>query len=287
MSPTINYVIPALGSALAYGVTYLFSKRLTHLMQDSFRVVWQTNCFLVVVCLCTVLLTQQWQSVSLHALFWIMLNGIVGMFALVSLFEGLKRSKVALVVTAANTYPLVAYVLSLVFLDIPTSLVSLIGIVIIIVGLALLNLGDLRRLRLNEGVLFGLGTAVGWGIFAFMIRFVGEGGVNPFMTIFLIEMGVLVALGIFLLITRRSLRLEYGRKMGLAFGSGGTMGVGAILYSVALQLGPPAIVASLESTSVLLSMILAFLIFKERMKVYQIFAIVVVLLGVMILITQK
>lgn len=282
----MNYVLPALGSALAYGVTYLFGKRLSGLMHDSFRVVWQTNCVLVAVCLCAVVLTRQWQSVSYQMLLWILLNGVIGMLALVSLFEGLKRSKVALVITTANTYPLVAYILSLVFLNIQTSFVSLLGIAIIIVGLALLNLGDLRRLKLDQGVLLGLGTAVGWGVFAFMVRFVGESGVNPFMTIFLVETGVLVALGVFMLLTKRSLSLERGQKLKLAFGSGSTMGAGAILYSVALQLGPPAIVSSLESTSALISMILAFLVFKERMKIHQVFAIVVVLLGVMVLLTR-
>lgn len=200
-------------------------------------------------------------------------------------FEALRIGNRVLVGTIAAAYPLVAVVLSVVFLGDRVSLQQTIAIIITFAGLFLSAI-DLRMLKskflFNKASLLALMPMFTWGIYlAFIkipIREIGWFWPNYIYFLFFPI--------IFLFLKLKKLKLEIPRAKNiliLVIFSTILVRIAELSYNFAISKGLVTIVAPIAGSYPALFVILAFLFFKDPITKQQIIGIITTLIGIVLL----
>lgn len=279
----MDYWVLAIMASGGFGATHIFNKRLLASVQSPLRVVWYTNTYQLVFVLLAVLLTRNVQLPPPATWPYLLLAGIVGVGALVALFTGLRHHQVAHVLTIANTFPLVTLLLSRLAYHTALHRTMLCGMVIIFLGLGLLIRQGTHLFRFNRAALCGGLTAIGWGSYSFLIFHIERLGLNPYMTMLMIEaMILLLALGL-LMFRREPIDSPFQRSYRIAAASGSLLAIGTIAYGLALNAGHPALVSSIVSANPILAALLANRLLKEQLSLRQWIGVIAVIIGVIAL----
>ena len=98
----------------------------------------------------------------------IVLIGFVGAIAIFSLMESFSRISVAKSLAIANFYPFISLFLFYLFYLQKISLFNFISMLIVFFGI-ILTLDGKFKLKFNKNLLFPITTAIGWGIYYFLL----------------------------------------------------------------------------------------------------------------------
>ncbi|MEX0991004.1 MAG: DMT family transporter [Actinomycetota bacterium] len=219
----------------------------------------------------------------------LLVGGVLGAGAYLSLYKGLALGPVALVSPIVAAYAAITIVLAVVFLHERLTGLALLGTVLALVGVVL-TATDPRALR-RGGSLLG-GGGIPWGISAMLLFGVATfvlgrvsqdiGWAAPTVYSRIGDVAVIVLVGVVL---RRRMR---GRRLGaqdltLAFFVGMTDILGVISYARGAELGYISIVTAASVAFIVIPVVAGFVMFRERPAPSQIAGIVVVAGGLVAL----
>jgi drug/metabolite transporter (DMT)-like permease len=216
----------------------------------------------------------------------IILAAIAGAIGALGLSYGMRAGNISVISPITAAYPVVTIALSLIFLrELVTSVQSVL-IVIIIAGTVLvsLNLKNILKSNLRKthlGIEFALVSLVGWGAFFF------------FMSILAIRIGWFEST-LFVTLPQLCIYLLYGHlsKTGFkvelrTFSTFAIMGflslLGFLAYNIGVTYAYTAIVTPISAASVLITILMAVVLLKEKLALYQKLGMVMIVVGIIFL----
>lgn len=194
--------------------------------------------------------------------------GVLGYLPLLTFTQGLKTSRISVVVPIAGSSPLITVLLTALFLHVHLHGVQWLGVLVILaaniaVSVNVRSLRDSNALKLGSGIPYGLLTALGWGLVFFLIIYPTR-SIGPWLSAFLLEFGVLVGAGIH--ITLRG--GDYGWKYltsRLTIVNALLIGGGTLAFTVGVRYFNVGLVAALGNSMAAVSVIGATLVHHERL----------------------
>lgn len=225
-------------------------------------------------------------NLTFSLLILILTLAFIGIFSgTVFYYEALRIGNRALVGTIASSFPVVAVLISIIFLKETVSIQQGLAILVIFTGiiLSILNFSNLRYNKLvNKATLFALLTMFSWGIYGGFIKIPVSkiGWFWPNYITFLIFPVIYIYIKI------KGLRIEKPTE-NKAFipliVSTVLVRIGELSYNFAISQGTVAVVASIAGAYITLFVVLAFLFFKDPITKQQILGIITTLIGIVLL----
>ncbi len=201
-------------------------------------------------------------------------------------YEALKKGNPSLVGTIGSSFPFIAVILSTIFFKEKITYCQIIAIAIIFFGLILstLNLDELKnkKLTLNKGVLLALLTMISWGIYATLIK-LPISKIGWFLPNWIIFSSFPI---VFLYIKASKTKFDIPKKINIIVPvilSIFFVRTAEFAYNIGLSRGMASIVAPIAGANPTLFVLLAYFVFKEPLKKYQIAGIFFTLAGVVFL----
>src|SRR4030095_696736 len=144
----------------------------------------------------------------------------------------------------------------------------------------------MRTMSIAPHLLFFSGlTIVMWGLWGFLGKLALERGMGPTL-MFLAESATSAVLAIPVLLVLLNTHQDQSARSSLnAFGvlSGAALAVGLLFYYLALQRGQVSIVVPLTATYPVVSALLGVAVLGERPSLSQVFGIVLIIVGIVLL----
>ncbi len=269
-------------SMVGYGVGPLLAKKLTQRVAP-LQGVFLTNLAVVATCGIAAAAEGPLRMPVPFARGIMLLGGMTGAIAILSFFKGLEAGQVAVVAPVANSFPIVTWGLTLIFLRLQFSALSFLGTLVVVAGVILLVYQHTPGLKWNRAALYGVITAAGWGAHAFFIYLLLSTGLLPLTTGFYLEGAILLWLAVFLVV-RGNFRLELKHMWPYGLFCGVLTALGALGYTLAVSSGGhPELIATIVGANPVLTCLLALLLFNERLSRRQIAGVVVTIAGLLVL----
>jgi drug/metabolite transporter (DMT)-like permease len=281
-------VLWSLVAALGFGFTQTLNRK-SNLLAGPYRTAFGLLVAVELVLVMRTLTTGDWRLLSdapLAALSFFALSGVVHYVAGWTLLA-LSQQQIGVARTGAvvASSPLVATVFAALFLGEPFTLVTIIGVVLTVIGVALVAISRSPEAGRSRWTVpwFGLAVATCWGVSPTFIRFGLEGLDAPVLGLTVGLAVALVAQGLLLTVMRGWNRGPWDRKAVFWMALGGVTGAIAISAQwVSFGLTTIAIAFSVQQLSIILVVALAPLMFDaafERINVLLIAGIVAMLAG--------
>lgn len=214
------------------------------------------------------------------------LTSVLGFIAYLSFYKGLGTGKVSVVAPITACWAAITVILSIIFLKEQIVQLQLFGIILAISGAVLVSfkLHDLIKMKLRNftiGAEYAALAAVAWGIqFVFIDMLVEEFG--WFIPMFLIKIISLLFLIVYISAKKES--VPFPRQAGALVIAIAALEVAAFLsYGFAISTQNTAITAPLISAAPTVTVILAFIFFKEKIELNQKIGMVAALSGIVLL----
>jgi bacterial/archaeal transporter family protein len=202
------------------------------------------------------------------------------------LSKGMRIGNASIISPITSVYPVITIFLSLIFLKEPITAFQSFCIVLIIIGTVLISLNlknilksDARKTHL--GIEFALISLVGWGLFFFFISILTT-QVGWFESMLLATIPQLAFFLLYGYITKDKFRISTNSLPKLSF-MGFLAFLGFIGYNLGVTYTYTSIVTPISAASIVIVVILAVLLLKEKLELYQILGILMVILGVVLI----
>ncbi len=207
---------------------------------------------------------------------WAALASIAGLGGLVMFYLALASGRMGVVSPIAALGVLVPLGVGLLGGETPTG-VQLGGILIAVIGVVMASGPEIGGAAGIRPVALALGAALGFGLF---YVFVAQGAQqSPTMTMFAERIWATVLVVLAILLTRKTGDLQRGDTGPILLV--GTLDIAANLtYSLAAEVGLLSVVSVLGSLYPVVTVLLAWLILKERLAVIQYLGVTIALCGV-------
>lgn len=198
--------------------------------------------------------------------------GIAGYVPVLAFMHGLRVSRVGIVAPIAATSALVTVILAAIIFHVSLDGVQWLAIVMVVAANVAISVDphDLRNsnvMQLESGVLYALIAAAGWGIF-YLVLIYPTRELGPWVSAFLVEVGVTAAAGLHLLSTKQ--KVTHGSLLTWTVtGSGLGVAVATAAYTIGVYSYNVGIVAVLSNSTALASAVLAAYILKERLSRFE------------------
>ncbi len=227
---------------------------------------------------------------SIYADILVLVTGAVSFVAFVSFVKGFEVGNVSVVASIANGWGVITVALSILFLNEHLSPLSILEVLLIIVGVALVSFRykSIRREKLNrisEGVKYALITMMGWGTYYFLdaLLVLKIGWFDAFFLLNLITLAFVFSYS----------RVKSTKLMSLGRGSYVVLFLGAltnvvagIAYNLGVAFNFAAVVAPVASAAVMLPVLFGILFLKERPEKTQMLGMAIIILSIIALTVQ-
>lgn len=276
----------ALVSYFTWGIGIFFEAILARRLNSYSLMFWG---FLLSFLLMSLYIPFDLNNLTGYSLSLLLFNLIIGLFALafgtLTYYEALKKGNRALVGTIASSFPMVTVLFSFLFLQEKISTPQGGAIAVIFIGLFLSSVSrefNIKRFKLNQGILLSLITMFVWGIYFALLKIVVM-KVGWFWSNY-------VAISVFPLILfymkLRGIKLEWFTRNNTftpLLISTILVRIAEFSYSVGISKGLVAIVAPIAGSNPTLFIILSFLFLKDPISKQQILGIITTLIGIVLL----
>jgi drug/metabolite transporter (DMT)-like permease len=272
-------IILSLISAIGYSLNQIFNKKLILNRLNNYEALFISNIFLLffnflimVSFSRKIIFSEITKIITSNFIYYYMLNGLIGFFALFFLFKSFKRLKVGESLTIANIYPFVTLFLTFFFFGEKITLFQLIIMLIIFVSIFFLIIDD-SKFKLSIYDFYPLLTAIGWGTYGFLIYYYLKNNLDLYISLFLIQLFMfLFSLVFFLYYKSKNIKKILINKKNILFGflAGFFSFIGTLFYSLGTFYLNPAIVSSIGSAQVPLSFLFSYFILSEKINKKQI-----------------
>lgn len=212
---------------------------------------------------------------------------VFGYFPLVTFYKAIKVGKVGIVSPIAGSSIIFTVLLSLIFFGESMTLTKTLSLTLITAGIILIsiNLKNVKTsdfLKFSSGIPYALITCIGWGIVFFLLK-IPVDILGPILTSFVLELGTLIMSVLHLRKQRESFHLPKGKILRLilyvaVFGAAGTL-----FLNLGISRAEVSIVAPLAAASPLIATIYGIWVYKERLRIHQYAAIVLMIVGIVFL----
>ena len=283
MSTTFYPLLLSVGAMLCWGVLYIFTTKLTRSVGSYMTLILFQS---VSILLLLILLPFVHQPINIRG---------IGSFITVGLWSGLmwllflhatNIGNVAIVLPVSNlSIPFIAF-LGVFFLHESFSPAKAISVCFVFVGVILLGLDfkaikNLKKQVLFKGVAPAIAAGFGVSIYVFintyLVRWYGW-----YNSSFFIRVGIVAVVAIVMLLKHKKISLKKIPWI-IVIGAALVDTVGFILYNIALTGSELSYVSVITNSSMLITVILAAWLLKERLNKIQWFGFVCTMAGIVLL----
>jgi len=215
----------------------------------------------------------------------ILLTAIAGIMGALGLSKGMRVGNISIISPITAIYPVITIFLSLLFLNEPITAFQSLCIVLIVLGTILvsLNLKNMMKSgarKMHLGIEFALISALGWGLFFFFMTIL-TAQIGWFESSIIVAIPQLCFLLLYGYLTRERFSVPQNMLPRLSF-----LGVLALLGLVGFNLGVTytyaVIVTPISAASIVITVVLAVVLLKEKLESYQKLGMLMVILGVIL-----
>ncbi|MFC1625207.1 EamA family transporter [Patescibacteria group bacterium] len=205
-----------------------------------------------------------------------------------SFYSGLENGLVSIVSPIGATFGAITAVLSVIFYNEILNNTQIFSVILIIFGIILVsldisNLKSTRKISLVTGVRQGMQASLGWGISLFLLV-KASNVLGWFLPVYIFRfIAILILIGISLL-RKNSLKISSPKKDLLVLLPVGLLEITAFFsYSFGVGSEYASIVAPISSSFAIVTILLAYIFLKERLVKTQIFGVLGVIAGIVLL----
>ncbi len=198
-------------------------------------------------------------------------SSVIGAASIIAYFSAVQLSSVSLVYAVASSFPFFSALFSVVFLKEPFLPVYYLALPAILIALFMLTYKKGTSLKdlFTPAVLLALVASVGWAAFFTMAKVVTS-SINAFNASVLMEGGVLLAIALFILATRKKVSLSKApnvRKMVVIYVL--FFSIGVVSMNLSLLNAGVSLSSMISAAAPGLTAITAFLVLKEKLSKIQ------------------
>lgn len=275
----------ALLGPVGYGVANVLNK-ITGNAVGTDRSVFLQTFFATIFAFVTTLVFFSFGEVNLKWYVITFLIGLAGYFPLYFFIKAITTGKAGVVVPIVDLATVVALVCTYIFFGETVSNVGLIFVVMILLGVVLLSvkIRDFKNSNifdLKSGVFYAIVAATLWGA-SYFLWSLPTAAIGPFVTSIVLEMGTCAAALITILVIKQEKFIGTIPKniwlVGMLIGFCGFMGTFGVNLSIS-KVGAPLTFAVLGARPAV-SALVGYFYFKESLNLKQIFAMLLIMVGV-------
>ncbi len=220
-----------------------------------------------------------------NAVLYSFIVGFLHLAGLYMFYKGLQKGKMSLVSPIANSWPLIAILVGfVVFSQIPAAN-HLYGALLIMAGVALASarIGKAKKgykINLMKGVTEAFFAMGAWGLSLSLIKIPVDGVGWPSAVILVTFWQLIFIGGLFLLGKHKKTNTD-NKAVAIAFLSGILLVIGDVAYNVSVTSENLSLVSPITSAAPVVTVVLAFLIRKERLQLAGYAGIISVMAGIL------
>lgn len=213
---------------------------------------------------------------------------ILQMIAYLSFYKGLAKAQVSLVSSIAASWGLLTAILGVIFLKEVLKINQILAIIFIIVGIILVsvNIKDLldnKKIKLLVGVKEGLIAMLSWGVSLFLLASLTK-VIGWFLPVFVFRFLLLLFLSTYILLLKKTFVPKKTKfPLGLFLAIGVFDIAGFFTFSLGTSGAYASIVAPIGSAYTLVTIILAKIFLKEKIKINQMIGIAGIIVGLILI----
>jgi len=214
--------------------------------------------------------------------------GAINAAAAYSLFKGFEVGQLSIISPIASSYPALTTVLAVMLLNEQMSETRFAAILAILVGIVLVSVQrrdpkTLDRKRLAVGVGYAIVAFLALGFTFFALKFV-VGELGAFLPVLLVRlMSAIILTGVVVLTPKARPRGTFPRYFVLIVVIGIVDTLGNITYNLGILGGAVSVVSTISGLFSAITVLLAFVVLKERLVVHQTVGLLAILVGVSII----
>ncbi len=200
-------------------------------------------------------------------------------------FYALEKGKLSLTGTVLNTYPFFTFLFARLFLGESTTLLVSIGVGLIVIGIIMLsveNWEEVKKIKSRKWLFWGLAGALATGAGDFLIKDMIT-SFGPYSYSFAFVIGWILVSLIVAVFDRKNIKVKLSQNFAYLVSGAVFLFSGYILLHLALRDGLVSIVTPITAASAVISLLLAIVWLKEKIKTYQIAGAVLAIAGVIII----
>ena len=213
--------------------------------------------------------------------------GAINAVAAFSLFKGFEVGQLSIISPIASSYPALSTVLAVLLYNEHVSSIRFVAILTILVGIVLVSIqsttGRLDQKQLAAGVGYAMVAFFALGFLFFALKVV-VGNLGPFLPVLLVRMmSAIILTGAVLLNSRAQSCGGWRSYLPLVFVIGIVDTLGNITYNLGIVGGAVSVVTTVSGLFSAVTVILAFIVLKERLAAHQAIGLLAILVGVSII----
>ena len=203
-------------------------------------------------------------------------------------YKGAEKAQISLVTPISAAWGLIVAILSVIFLGEILEINQIFAIILIVAGIILLSINvqellKLKKVNLLVGVKEGVIAMLGWGVSLFLLVYPSK-DLDWFLPAYTFRFFVLIILSAYILSSIKTFKPKSKKfPLALLLAIGVFDMAGFLSYSYGVSTEHASIVAPIGSAFAVVTVLLAQIFLKEKMKLGQIVGIIGVVLGLILI----
>lgn len=287
----MDWIFFALGSAFFAGITAILAKVGVRNVNSDVMTALRTIIILVFSWLMVWVVGSYKgiDQISSKSLLFLCLSGMATGGSWLCYFKALQMGDVNKVVPIDKSSLVLTMLLSFLFLGEPAKINMWIGMITIGIGTYLMiqKKGEVAEKKVGKWLLYAVFSAIFASLTTILAKIGVENVESNLATAIRTIVVLFMAWGIVLIQGKQREVFEIDKRSFLFIGlSGIATGLSWLCYYRALQMGPASIVAPIDKLSILVSVLLAYIIFKEKLTPKSLIGLSFILTGTLILLVR-
>lgn len=204
---------------------------------------------------------------------------ILGYISLYLLFRSLSTIKVSIVIPIANSSVIITALLSIFFYGEKLNLIRSIAFSLIPIGIFLISLSNPKEFRISKEIKIPLFLCFIWGIVFFLVK-IPISVIGAFSTTLLVEFGQFATSLIIFNLSKKPVFVKDKKVILLLLIGSISSVIGFLTFNVAVSMYSLSIVSMIAFSNPIVSVILSYKFYKERVRLHQYFAMFLILIGI-------
>lgn len=283
------YIVYAIISAIFSGLTSVFAK--TGIKKiDSLIAIFIRTIIIFIFLIVVVIINGNISYIfrlNKEAYIIIIMSGLTNAILWLCYFRALSLSTISKVTPIDKTSIILTLLLSYLFFNEKITYIKLISIMIILLGTFLVVKKDTKKEENNKWIIYAILTSIFTSLTTIISK-IGLKNYDIYIIILLRISVVLFILFIFIIIKSKYKNIKKLTKRNLLFIilSGISTAISWMFYYKSLKVGETTIVFSLEKLSIVVSISLSSIFLKDKINKKQLFGIILLLLGNLLIIIK-